>query len=101
VLFPVGIRADETAAEDNRGRNHRRRQQMTATLPDDVRHLSWAVEQLGIGISTCYRLAKSGHLPGAFQIGSQWRISVPAFEAQLREMATPRRGGGGGGAESA
>ena len=55
---------------------------MTA-LPDDVKHLSWVAEQLGIGESTAYRLAAVGQLPGAFKVGGQWRISVPRF---LREV---------------
>jgi excisionase family DNA binding protein len=54
-----------------------------ATLPKDVEHLSWACERLEIGLSTGYRLAQSGRMPGAFQIGCQWRISVPAFEAAI------------------
>ena len=60
---------------------------MTSALPDDVKHLSWAAERLGIGLSTAYRLAKAGHMPGAFQIGVQWRISVPAFEAAVHGTA--------------
>jgi len=52
-------------------------------LPADVRPLSWAAEQLGIGVSTAYRLAAAGRLPGAFKIGVQWRVSVPRF---LREV---------------
>ena len=53
------------------------------TLPNDVEHLSWGAERLDVGLSTAYRLAKAGKMPGAFQIGSQWRISVPAFEAAI------------------
>ena len=49
------------------------------TLPADVKHLSWAAEQLGIGSSTAYRLAAAGQLPGAFKVGGQWRVSVPRF----------------------
>ena len=49
------------------------------SLPDDVKHLAWAAEQLGIGESTAYRLAPLGQIPGAFRIGAQWRVSVPKF----------------------
>ncbi len=60
-----------------------REPQHPRTLPGDVEYLEWAAERLGIGLSTSYRLAKAGKMPGAFQIGSQWRISVPAFEAAI------------------
>jgi hypothetical protein len=49
----------------------------TATLPEDVKDLQWLADQLGIGLSTAYRHAKE--LPGTFKVGSQWRVSVPAF----------------------
>jgi hypothetical protein len=54
---------------------------MTTSLPDDVQHLSWAAKQLGIGVSTAYRLAPLGQIPGAFRVGAQWRVSVPRFNA--------------------
>jgi excisionase family DNA binding protein len=50
---------------------------MTTALPRDVQHLSWAAEQLGVGVSTAYRLLALGKVPGAFRIGSQRRVSVP------------------------
>jgi excisionase family DNA binding protein len=56
---------------------------MTTSLPDDVKHLSWAAEQLGIGTSTAYRLVAVGKIPGAFRIGAQWRVSVPRFLAEV------------------
>ena len=52
---------------------------MSISLPDDVKPLSWAAEQLGIGVSTAYRLVGTGQIPGAFRVGGQWRISVPRF----------------------
>ena len=36
---------------------------MTTALPRDVQHLSWAAEQLGIGVSTAYRLVVVGKVP--------------------------------------
>ena len=54
-----------------------------AALPNDVEHLTWAAKQLGIGVSTAYRLASVGEIPGAFKVGAQWRVSVPKF---LREV---------------
>ena len=57
-------------------------------LPDDVRHLSYAAEQLSIGLSTAYRLAAAGQIPGAFRVGSQWRISVPRFQAVVHGQAS-------------
>ena len=56
---------------------------MTVALPDDVKHLSWAAEQLDIGESTAYRLAAVGQIPGAFKVGAQWRVSKPKFEAEV------------------
>ncbi len=56
---------------------------MTASLPADVQHLSWAAEQLGIGESTAYRLAATGQIPGAFKVGAQWRVSKPKFMAAV------------------
>jgi hypothetical protein len=50
---------------------------------DDIRSLAWAAEQLGIGVSTAYRLALSGAIPGAFKVGAQWRVSVPKFMAEV------------------
>jgi hypothetical protein len=49
----------------------------THGLPDDVAHLSWLAEQLGIADSTCYRLAALGDLKefGVFQVGGQYRVS--------------------------
>jgi excisionase family DNA binding protein len=52
-------------------------------LPDDVQHLSWAAERLEIGVSTAYRLAAAGELPGAFKVGAQWRVSLPRFEREI------------------
>ncbi len=73
---------DAAATPNRQARRH------PNTLPDDVKHLSWAAEQCGIGLSTAYRLAKAGKMPGAFQIGSQWRISVPAFHAGIHGTAS-------------
>ena len=53
------------------------------TLPNDVALLPWAADQLGIGISTAYRLAAQGKLPGLFRVGQQYRVSIPRF---LREV---------------
>jgi len=53
------------------------------TLPADVELLPWAAQQLGISKATAYRLAKAGKMPGAFQAGVQWRVSVPAFRRAI------------------
>jgi excisionase family DNA binding protein len=58
------------AAASRRQTNH---------LPDDVRPLTWAAEQLGISKNTAYRLAERGELPGVFRVGVQYRVSVPRF----------------------
>jgi excisionase family DNA binding protein len=60
---------------------------MARSLPADVKHLSWAAEQLGIGVSTAYRLAQAGQIPGAFRVGAQWRVSVPRFLAEVHGEA--------------
>jgi excisionase family DNA binding protein len=69
---------------------------VTISLPDDVKQISWAAEQLGIGTSTAYRLVAAGKIPGAFKVGAQWRISVPRFLAEVHgePTATDRPGGG-------
>jgi excisionase family DNA binding protein len=54
---------------------------VSSALPDDVKPLAWAAQQLGIGVSTAYRLVGTGQIPGAFRVGGQWRISVPRFLA--------------------
>jgi excisionase family DNA binding protein len=56
---------------------------MKAALPRDVKPIAWAAEQLAISISTAYRLAETGQLPGVFKVGAQWRVSVARF---LREV---------------
>jgi excisionase family DNA binding protein len=61
---------------------------VTTALPGDVAHLSWAAKRLGIGLSTAYRLAAAGQIPGAFRVGSQWRISKPKFEAEVHGQAS-------------
>ena len=53
------------------------------SLPDDIALLPWGASRLGISVSTAYRLAESGQMPGAFKIGSQWRISRPKFEREI------------------
>ena len=60
---------------------------MTVALPDDVKHLSWAAERLGVSCSTAYRLALLGQIPGAFKVGAQWRVSVPRFNAVVHGEA--------------
>jgi hypothetical protein len=45
----------------------------------DIQRIAWAAEALDIGLSTAYRLAEVGQLPGAFKVGGQWRVSVPLF----------------------
>ena len=53
----------------------------------DVAHLSWAAKQLGIGLSTAYRLAPLGQIPGAFKVGVQWRVSVKKFDSTVHGQA--------------
>jgi excisionase family DNA binding protein len=60
---------------------------VTVSLPADVKLLSWAADELGIGLSTAYRLAKAGEIPGAFKVGAQWRVSVPRFKAEVHGQA--------------
>jgi len=57
------------------------REGMKRNTAADVRTLSWAADQLGIGVSTAYRLAPTGAIPGTFKVGGQWRVSVPRFLA--------------------
>ncbi len=60
---------------------------MTA-LPDDVAPLSWAAEALGIGLSTAYRLAQAGEIPGVFRVGRQYRCSKIAFAREVHGINT-------------
>ena len=71
---------------DSRARTAVGGRRRSSTLPADVRHLSWAAEQLGIGASTAYRIAAAGDMPGAFKVGGQWRISVPRFFALIHGL---------------
>jgi excisionase family DNA binding protein len=56
---------------------------VSLSLPAHAKPLSWAAEQLGIGVSTAYRLVGTGQIPGAFRIGGRWRISAPRFLADV------------------
>jgi excisionase family DNA binding protein len=58
------------------------------SFPTDVQRIAWAAEYLEIGLSTAYRLAEAGQLPGAFKVGAQWRISVPAFMREVHGEGT-------------
>ena len=55
-------------------------------MTKDVKNLKWAAEELGIGVSTAYRLAPLGEIPGAFKVGAQWRVSVPAFIRDVHDL---------------
>ena len=63
-------------------RRHRR------TLPANVELLLWAAEQLSISKSTSYRLVKAGEIPGVFQVGAQYRVSVVRFRRAIH-VRTP------------
>jgi excisionase family DNA binding protein len=49
--------------------------------------IRWAAARLGIGVSTAYRLAARGELPGAVRVGGSWRISVDRFQEALDARA--------------
>jgi len=86
---PTPWRPHGTDDESNRRRTVGH---VTISLPDDVKQISWAAEQLGIGTSTAYRLVAAGKIPGAFKVGAQWRISVPRFLAEIHgEPPAPDR----------
>lgn len=56
--------------------------------PADVQSIEWAAHRLHIGVSTAYRLAGAGKLPGVFKAGGQWRVSVPRFEREVHGEAS-------------
>ena len=56
--------------------------------PPDVQSIEWAARRLHIGVSTAYRLAAAGTLPGVFKAGGQWRVSVPRFEREVHGEAS-------------
>jgi excisionase family DNA binding protein len=92
--LPSSLRAGSRAGDERLTQPEQRdlmKTQGARSLPADVKPLSWAAERLGIGVSTAYRLAPLGEIPGAFKVGSQWRISVPRFERLVR-AAGPNRG---------
>ena len=62
---------------------------VTTSLPADIKHLSWAAEQLGIGTPTAYRLVAAGEIPGAFKVRAQWGISVPDSWPRFTARRTP------------
>ena len=51
---------------------------MTA-LPSDVGNVEWLAEQLGLAVSTAYRLAATGELArfGLFKVVASYRVSKP------------------------
>lgn len=57
-------------------------------MTKDIKHLKWAADELGIGLSTAYRQAPLGQIPGAFKVGAQWRVSVPAFMRDVHGITT-------------
>jgi len=46
-------------------------------------------DRLDVGPDAASRYAKDGTLPGAFKIGSHWRIPAQPFEAWVRGWWTP------------
>lgn len=75
-------------------RNHSEGNNGVADNADgDIQPIGWAAKELGIGLSTAYRLASAGQLPGAFRVSSNWRISKSAFWEEVAGRAnsgTPR-----------
>lgn len=65
-----------------------KRASRTSAWPPDVQSIEWAAERLHIGVSTAYRLAAAGELPGVFKAGAQWRVSVPRFEREVHGEAS-------------
>jgi len=63
---------------------------VSVALPKNVKPLAWLAEQLGIGESTCYRLASTGELAkfGVFKVGHQYRCSVPAAHRAIHGAGT-------------
>jgi hypothetical protein len=51
--------------------------------PAEVESVAWAARELGISETYAYRLAHRGDLPGAFELGTRWRVSVPRFRAAV------------------
>jgi hypothetical protein len=62
----------------------------TRALPEDIGTLSWLAEALGVGDSTCYRLAKTGELAefGLFKVGAQYRCSKVKALRSIHGMET-------------
>jgi excisionase family DNA binding protein len=57
--------------------------------PAEVESIAWAARELGISETYAYRLAHSGELPGAFAVGTRWRVSVPRFRAAVHGDELP------------
>jgi GH24 family phage-related lysozyme (muramidase) len=52
--------------------------------------LSWAAGELKVSTETARRWAEQGELPGAFKVGTQWRVSVPVFYREVERRASER-----------
>ncbi len=66
-------------------------------IPADVELLPWAADHLGVSLSTAYRLAAEGKIPGLFRVGTQYpdkRAEVPP-RSSWGGRVTARRGGAG------
>jgi hypothetical protein len=53
-----------------------------------IASLSWAAGELKISTETARRWAEKGELPGAFKVGTQWRVSVPVFYREVERRAS-------------
>lgn len=56
---------------------------LQAGMKPDLMTVPEAARRLGIHPDTAYRLARTGQLPGALQVGTRWRVSVPRLERAL------------------
>ena len=52
--------------------------------------LSWAAERLEISVETARALARRDELPGAFLLGTRWRVSTVVFRQAIEERARAR-----------
>ena len=65
-----------------------RRAAASSDLPEPgIASLTWAAKQLKISVSTARTRAKNDELPGAFQIGTSWRVATKVFWEEVEALA--------------
>lgn len=54
-----------------------------------VLSLAEAAPLLGVSRNTAWELALRGEFPGAFKVGSRWKVSIPRFNHEVHGVPLP------------